>query len=321
MLNLYTTDHPECVHGFISGAAFEHVMAATELFSSDDELRFSALKFNCPSPITKWTIGAKIAQQQASPRILIGNLRTNNSFVLNPLNTTSYINVYEHEPNNLPFISVGDYISIKSSQIYYQRCALGDCEARPLVAVDTGEFRVLLHHVIDYFLTDCKFCNVCTCGFIGLDELREKARYIPNFVNVSDQTLHFQHMKITQDGYIVKWTFTAEKNHLTSNYSWMEYPQLVILSSNYNPSITTDSDYVVYSTDSSQANNTPYPNVYEVTIPSVPVSVGDYIAVYQPDYNKAGMLLKFVNIPPLERQEIKDSSTFRPKPLIHLEIG
>ena len=164
---------------------------------------------------------------------------------------------------------------------------------------------------------------MCTRGFIGLDELREKARYIPNFVNVSDQTLHFQHMKITQDGYIVKWTFTAEKKQSTSNDSWVEYPQLVILSSNYNFNKTincSDSD-VVHCINISQGNITEYPNVYEVIVPAVPVSVGDYIAVYQPDYNKAGMLLKFVNIAPLERQEIKDSSTFRPKPLIHLEIG
>ena len=136
-------------------------------------------------------------------------------------------------------------------------------------------------------------------------------------------------MTITKDGYIVKLTFTAEKHQLASNHSWLEYPQLSILSSNYkynsSMSISCSESDVMHCINISSANTTPYPNVYEVTFPAVQVSAGDYIAVYQPDYSKAGMLLKFVNFRTPKQQEINfnNSSTIRSRkqPLIHLEIG
>ena len=115
-------------------------MAATELYSNSFEMHFFGLVFNCPSSIKKWTIGAQITKHQNASRILVGNLRTEISFVLNPLNTTSYINVYEHRPNQNIVTSKGLHISVQSSQIYYQHCALPDCQPRPLIAVNSGEF-------------------------------------------------------------------------------------------------------------------------------------------------------------------------------------
>ena len=152
MLNLHTTDHPECVHGFISVAAFEHVMAATEVFSPNGKrISIFGLRFNCSSAIKKWIVGAQITEQHNLSQIFVGNMavKARHNYSLNPLNTTLYLNVYEYEPHKQVFSHKGDYISIISSQIYYQRCALGDCTARPLVAVDTSEFRVVLHHVIN----------------------------------------------------------------------------------------------------------------------------------------------------------------------------
>ena len=132
----------------MSEAAFDHVMAATELTSHDGELAVRGIRFNCSSPrITKWTVGAQIPEHP--PQILIyddGNTSLKRyPFMLSSLNTTPHINVYEQNVD--VYLPSSGYIAVNSSQIYYQRCALGGCVDRPLVAVRARTFG--LHY--DFF--------------------------------------------------------------------------------------------------------------------------------------------------------------------------
>ena len=142
-----------------------------------------------------------------------------------------------------------------------------------------------------------------------MDELREKARFIPNFADVEDVFLPFPHMNITQDGYLVKWTFTAKD--LGEDYGRTEYPDLYILRL---PTGNTDyieyeyedveswmmdhADGVIVYLNGSQSVSTNYPNVYEYTVElPMPVEAGDFIAIHQPLKNTARFLLSFVSCP------------------------
>ena len=93
----------------------------------------------------------------------------------------------------------------------------------------------------------------------------------------------FPDMNITQDGQLVKWTFTAEDKG-PKNMS-VEYPELWIMRSGTK----------VFSLSASVAALTAYPNVYDC-VPDSPQSVkaGDYIAVLQPPKHTAQLLLSFV---------------------------
>ena len=153
---------------------------------------------------------------------------------------------------------------------------------------------------------------------MSVDELREKARFIPNFADVEDEFLLFPHMNITQDGYLVKWTFTAED--LDEDHGGTEYPDLYILRLP-----TGDTDYMEYEYEGveswmmdhadgviivylngSQSVSTNYPNVYEYTVePPMPVQAGDFIAIYQPPDDDARLLLSFVYCPATETIQLE----------------
>ena len=161
-------------------------------------------------------------------------------------------------------------------------------------------------------------CDGCTHGFIGVEELREKARYIPNFADIRGNQ-SFPDLRITQDGVLMKWTFTAQK----SSTSRTEYPLLIILPSNFSKNeVATCSSDGVRCLSSSAAMATEYPDVYEATVhPPVPVKAGDFIAIHQPPDKRATMKLKFVRIPPIDRQAISNGTLLPLHPLVHLEIG
>ena len=91
----------------------------------------------------------------------------------------------------------------------------------------------------------------CAERFIGLEELRKQAQYIPNF----DSDFHegytiLPHMNISQDGYIVKWTFTVADQGQGN-----EFPNLLIL----HPT----SEDTIHCLNGSESVPTGYPNVYE----------------------------------------------------------
>ena len=90
-------------------------------------------------------------------------------------------------------------------------------------------------------------------------------------------------MNITQDGQLVKWTFTAEDKG-PENVK-VEYPELWIMRNGEKK----------LSLPGSVAVLTAYPNVYEcVPDPPLSVKVGDYIGVWQPPEHTARLLLSFV---------------------------
>ena len=60
--------------------------------------------------------------------------------ILSSLNATSHLNVYEYELGRVVVVGRKQYMTINSSQIYFQHCRLssGSCIDRPLVAVDAS---------------------------------------------------------------------------------------------------------------------------------------------------------------------------------------
>ena len=153
-------------------------------------------------------------------------------------------------------------------------------------------------------------------------ELREKARYIPNFAEVEDEYITFPHLNITQDGYLVKWIFTAED--LGQGEGRTQYPQLMILAPNSIESTAAK----VHCLNSFQSVATKYLNVYEYTVdPPLLVETGYFIAIYQPPRETARMLLNFVKRAPpgttidLEADHPSSRADFLLQPLIHLEIN
>ena len=154
-------------------------------------------------------------------------------------------------------------------------------------------------------------CDDCTHGFMGVDELRELARYIPSFAEITTNQ-SFRDLKISEDGFVVKWTFTAQILDPAPGRR-DGYPQLLIVSN------STDR---VHRLNSSTAVPTEYPNVYESTVtPPVSVKVGDYIAVHNPPADRAAMILMFVRIPPVVPVTITSSKQLPLHPLVHLHIG
>ena len=114
-------------------------------------------------------------------------------------------------------------------------------------------------------------------------------------------------MNITQDGQLVKWTFTAEDQG--PKVGKTQYPVLQIMRN----------AEIAFSLRGSQAVLTDYPNVYEY-IPDYPLSVeaGDYIAVLQPPEDTARILLSFVQYPvPGSELNVKKAVV----PLVSLEVA
>ena len=116
------------------------------------------------------------------------------------------------------------------------------------------------------------------------DDLREKAAlHIPNFVEVEDDFILFSHLNITQDGYLMKWIFTAED--LGQVEGRTQYPQLILVSSDLLPQSLQGSDSVP----------TDYYNVYEFNLASpVEVQAGYFIVLQLPPITSTRLLLSFV---------------------------
>ena len=119
-------------------------------------------------------------------------------------------------------------------------------------------------------------------GFIDLPELMDNALSIPNFAEVEneeDVLLMFNSLIITQNGYLVKWTFIAED--LGQEDGRTQFPGLVI-----------GNDGLISGEDAVSTN---YSNVYEYTAPSsIPVQAGNIITVQLPPESSARLLLSFV---------------------------
>ena len=146
-----STDPPGCANGFVDMAALRYIMAATELTSHSTNLSHSSkIYFGCNNIIiNKWTIGARITGGDKEETIMI-NIKKHivNDIQLNSLNTTPYLNVYDH--NHRVEVRRDQYIEVNSSQVYYKRCGLiyksGQCIDQPLVSVSASKF--MLYSII-----------------------------------------------------------------------------------------------------------------------------------------------------------------------------
>ena len=158
---------------------------------------------------------------------------------------------------------------------------------------------------------------------MDVNELRDKARYIPNFAEVEGEYMVFPHLNVSQDGYLVRWTFTAED---LGQGEWRtQYPQLYILASDFRH--TSSGNERVVCLNSSQSVATEYLNVYEYTVdPPLPVETGYFIAIYQPPRETARLLLSFVKRAQpgttidLKADHDSNRADFLLQPLVNLEI-
>ena len=101
-------------------------------------------------------------------------------------------------------------------------------------------------------------------------------------MEVEGEEWTFPNLNISQDGHLVKWTFTAEE---LDGEDRTDYPHLQIWRGSS----------LVDSFSSSQSVPTGYPNVYEhVVEPPLPVKAGDYIGIVQPAENFTRLLISFV---------------------------
>ena len=322
LLNYHgSTDNPECISGFVGDDVLQYVMQSTELTTHTSP----------PSPVSscyrvsikKWIVGAR-ASLEGPPQIALCDSPCVSGYCVQlpcdanfcgqetMFNTTSYLNVYEHQPQN----ASKQFLVVNCSPIYYSylRCPLVDCIYRPLVAVElSGKYGSSNLHKSEHPMSGCPgdHCDDCTRGFMGVNELRERARYIPSFPEITTNQ-SFPDLKISEDGFVVKWTFTAQILDPAPGRR-DGYPQLLIVSN------STDR---VHRLNSSTAVPTEYPNVYESTVtPPVSVKVGDYIAVHNPPADRAAMILMFVRIPPVVPVTITSSKQLPLHPLVHLHIG
>ena len=151
------------------------------------------------------------------------------------------------------------------------------------------------------------------------EELRKKAAmYIPNFAVLEEGEIQFLHLRITQDGYLKKWTFTAED--LGEGNGRVGYPDLHI--------IRHMGAYVTAMTlHGSDADPTEYPNVYEYTKDAMAFKAEDFIAIKLPPMNSTRLSLSFVRNsgPPginLRKRDVTPVSNREGDlPLVTLEIS
>ena len=140
-------------------------MAATELTAyTEHPVSFLGIKFGCNgSNVTQWTVGTRLLtdHHENISQILISGPTpgtTPHTTVLSSLNATSYLNVYEYETSSPLPVGQDQYITLESSQIYYQRCKRmvenNLCRDQTLVAVDVSKFSVY-YMIIIYLSIQC----------------------------------------------------------------------------------------------------------------------------------------------------------------------
>ena len=126
------------------------------------------------------------------------------------------------------------------------------------------------------------------CELLTEDDLREKAAlHIPNLAVVENAYVVFEHLNITQDGYLTKWIFTAED--LGEGDGRTQYPDLRII----RPYMESFLAAIILQGSNAVLND--YPNVYEYTLQNATqVQNGDFISIMLPPISNTRLLLSFV---------------------------
>ena len=133
-------------------------------------------------------------------------------------------------------------------------------------------------------------------------------RFIPNITERDGDEIEFEHLSITQNGFLVKWTFVA-RNIGDGD----DYPTLFIVKQNQPINIP------VVNMD---CTNDLYPNVHQCSVQPQSVEAGDFIGVVLPALRDARLLLSFIiinGVPPGE--SLSRSDLVEGLPLIAVEVG
>ena len=172
-----------------------------------------------------------------------------------------------------------------------------------------------------------KFCSCWNCGlpcfiggecdsseFLSEQNLKDKAAHlIPNQIQVEDDVIIYQHLNITQDGRVVKWTFAAEDQGV----GW-KGPVMRI----YRFEEGQENLFDFSSIQGSDAVATTYPNVYEITVdPPVAVYAGYFVGLELPPIDSVKLLLSFILNDSPPGVSIVNGDDVEGLPLIILEIG
>ena len=153
----------------------------------------------------------------------------------------------------------------------------------------------------------CSTGGDCSSQLLSEANLTElTARFIPNIVERNNDDIEFKHLTITQNGFLVKWTFVA-RNIGDGD----KCPTLFIVK----PPITIP----VVNMD---CTNDLYPNVHQCTVEPQQVIAGEHIGVCLPALSDARLLLSFIiinGVPPGE--SLMNSVLVEGLPLIAVEVG
>ena len=152
----------------------------------------------------------------------------------------------------------------------------------------------------------CSTGGDCSSQLLSKANLTElTARFI--IVERDDDEIEFKHLSITQNGFLVKWTFVA-RNIGDGD----DYPTLFIVNTARPTTIP------VVNTD---CTNDLYPNVHQCTVEPQSVEAGDFIGVVLPALSDARLLLSFIiinGVPPGE--SLRRSEEVEGLPLIAVEV-
>ena len=151
----------------------------------------------------------------------------------------------------------------------------------------------------------CSTGGDCSSQLLSEASLTElTARFI--IVEMDDDEIEFKHLSITQNGFLVKWTFVA-RNIGDGD----DCPTLFIAKENLPITIA------VVNMD---CTNDLYPNVHQCTVEPQSVEAGDFIGVILPALSDARLLLSFIIINGVPPGESSRGVQVEGLPLIAVEV-
>ena len=167
-------------------------------------------------------------------------------------------------------------------------------------------------------------CSPFSNGFSTENNLIEHARLIPNFDEIENNTLIFQHMNFTQDGILTNLIFAAVEFGTRNGRN--KFPKLQV----YEPD-PNGGHMLRYNISLANATQTDHPHVYKLAVtPSRYIRAGSIVGFFQPPKSEAQFLLSYLRNagPPARSACAMQSSIVEPYPgregplpLVALEIS
>ena len=180
---------------------------------------------------------------------------------------------------------------------------------RPLIYLNISKFITATVPWTASVSLCCSTGGDCSSQLLSKANLTElTTRFIPNITERNNDDIEFEHLSITQNGILVKWTFVA-RNIGDGD----DCPTLFI----DNKALLTTIPVV-----NMDCTNDLYPNVHQCTVEPQSVEAGDFIGVVLPALSDARLLLSFIiinGVPPGE--SLRRSEEVEGLPLIVVEVG